>query len=114
MSSYHHIISLVPSLTELLIDLGLSDRIVGRTRFCVHPKDEVQEIPITGGTKNPRLDKIYDAAPDLIIANKEENRREDIEALANDFDVELTEIETIEDALIAINKIGEKLDVSEQ
>jgi ABC-type Fe3+-hydroxamate transport system substrate-binding protein len=112
MSNYDRIISLVPSLTELLIDLGLGDRLVGRTRFCVHPKDEVKKIPILGGTKNPRLDKIYEAAPDLIIANKEENRQQDIEMLMDDFKVELTEIETIEDALITIHEIGEKLDVA--
>lgn len=111
-ASYNRIISLVPSLTELLIDLGLEQRIAGRTRFCVHPREKVQQIPIMGGTKNPRLDKIYDAHPDLIIANREENRRQDIEALMNDFEVEVTEIETIEDALITMHQMGETLDVS--
>lgn len=112
--SYNRIISLVPSLTELLIDLGLEDQLVGRTRFCVHPKDKVEEIPIIGGTKNPRLDKIRKAKPDLIVANKEENRRQDIEALRDDCEVKVTEIETIEDALITIHEISEKLNVSEQ
>lgn len=75
---YKRIVSLVPSLTELLIDLGLTKSIAGRTRFCIHPENIVREIPVIGGTKNPNLDKIRDLKPDLIVANKEENRAEDI------------------------------------
>lgn len=108
------IISLVPSLTELLFDLGIGDRVIGRTRFCVHPKEKVDKVPIVGGTKNPRLDKIRTLNPDLIIANKEENRREDIDTLQNDFKVLLTEIETIEDALFAIHDIGNTCQVSDK
>jgi ABC-type Fe3+-hydroxamate transport system substrate-binding protein len=100
------IVSLVPSLTELLFDLGLGDAVKGRTRFCTHPKDRTENVPIIGGTKNPRLDKIRQINPDLIIANKEENRKEDIEELENDFRVLLTEIDTIEEALFAIHDIG--------
>lgn len=100
------IISLVPSLTELLIDLGLGNQLVGRTRFCVHPKEKVEKVPIVGGTKNPRLDKIHEISPDLIIANKEENRPEDITALQDDFEIRLTDIATIEDALITIHEFG--------
>jgi ABC-type Fe3+-hydroxamate transport system substrate-binding protein len=103
------IISLVPSLTKLVIDLGIGDQLVGRTRFCVHPKDKVKDIPIVGGTKNPRLDKIYDIDPDYIIANKEENRPEDIKALMHDFEVNVTDIATIEDALITIHELGQVL-----
>lgn len=106
------IISLVPSLTELLIDLGLEEQLVGRTRFCVHPDEKVKNIPIVGGTKNPRLDKIYDTDPDLIIANKEENRPQDIKQLMDDFEIEVTDITTIEDALITIHELGQKLNVS--
>lgn len=109
-SSYKRIISLVPSLTELLIDLGLEEQIVGRTRFCVHPKEVVQDIPIVGGTKNPRLDKIKAKNPDLIIANKEENRPQDIQAL-DEFKTLVTDIATIEDALITIHELGELLQV---
>lgn len=108
------IISLVPSLTELLIDLGLKERLIGRTRFCVHPREAVSDIPIVGGTKNPRLDKIRNSTPDLIIANKEENRRQDITALMDDMEVIVTDIATIEDALITIHKLGHTLGVSEQ
>lgn len=113
-SNYRRIISLVPSLTELLIDLKLKDKLAGRTRFCVHPKEEVADIPIVGGTKNPRLDTIRQADPDLIIANKEENRPTDIKSLMNDFEVEVTEIATIEDALITIHRLGQKLQVAKR
>ncbi|NIR71929.1 MAG: ABC transporter substrate-binding protein [Aliifodinibius sp.] len=108
------IISLVPSLTELVIDLGLQEQLVGRTRFCVHPKEQVEEIPIIGGTKNPRLDKIRDLNPDYIIANKEENRPEDIEALSDNFEVNVTQIATIEDALISIHELGKKFNTLEK
>lgn len=112
--TYQRIISLVPSLTELLIDLGLDAQLAGRTRFCVHPKPQVESIPIMGGTKNPRLDKIRQAHPDLIIANKEENRAPDIRELMEDFEVEVTDIATIEDALITIHQLGQKLGVADQ
>jgi len=112
--SFRRIVSLVPSLTELLVDLGLKHKLVGRTRFCIHPKEKVSDIPVVGGTKNPRLDKIRQANPDLVIANKEENRREDITSLMDDFSVELTEIATIEDALITIQGLGQKLKVKER
>lgn len=112
--SYQRIISLVPSLTELLIDLGLADQLAGRTRFCVHPEQQVKIIPVMGGTKNPRLDKIRDARPDLIIANKEENRLQDVQKLMEDFEVEITDISTIEDALITIHQLGQKLGVANE
>lgn len=103
------IISLVPSLTELIIDLGLEDKLVGRTRFCVNPKEKVEKIPIVGGTKNPRLDKIREKNPDYIIANKEENRPEDIKKLMDDYEVNVTDIATIEDALITIHELAKVL-----
>ncbi len=106
---YSRIVSLVPSLTELLIDMGLKQQLVGRTRFCIKPADEVGDIPIMGGTKNPRLDKIYESAPDLVIANKEENRKEHIEELKNVTEVDVTDIASIEDALITIHELGLKL-----
>ncbi|SMO84660.1 helical backbone metal receptor [Gracilimonas mengyeensis] len=110
MPSYKRIVSLVPSLTELLIELGMSERLVGRTRFCIHPKQEVEKIEIVGGTKNPRVDKISGLKPDLIVANKEENRKQDIEELREFCEVEVTEIDTIEDALLVIKDLSEKLD----
>lgn len=108
------IISLVPSLTELVISFGLKNQLIGRTRFCVHPQEIVEEIPIVGGTKNPRLDKIRAMDPDYIIANKEENRPDDIHSLMEDFEVNVTEIETIEDALLTIHELGQAFEVADQ
>ena len=100
------IVSLVPSLTELLIDLGLGGSVVGRTKFCIHPEDQVKAIPKVGGTKNVNVQKVLDLEPDLIIANKEENQKEDIQALAVQCKILLTEIATYEEALEAILEIG--------
>lgn len=111
---YQRIISLVPSLTELLVDLGLKDRLVGRTRFCIHPGNHIKDIPIIGGTKNPRLDKIREASPDFILANKEENRKKHIEELALGHRVHVTDIASIEDALITIHQLGNELGVSDK
>jgi ABC-type Fe3+-hydroxamate transport system substrate-binding protein len=108
MKSPQKIVSLVPSLTELLFDLGLDDQIIGRTRFCIHPKGKVDQVEIMGGTKNPRIDKIRKAKPDLIIANREENRKEDVDNLQKDFEVMVTDINTIEDALFTIHDIGNR------
>jgi ABC-type Fe3+-hydroxamate transport system substrate-binding protein len=75
------IVSLVPSLTESLFALGLGERVVGVTEWCVHPADAVAKLPKVGGTKNPDLAAILALAPDLVIANQEENRRRDVERL---------------------------------
>lgn len=110
---YNRIISLVPSLTELVLDLGIGDRLVGRTRFCIHPDNKVKDIPIIGGTKTPNIEKILSLDPDYIIANHEENRKEDIEQLQRKTHVHVTEIDTIEDALITIQELAQDLDVEE-
>ena len=65
------IVSLVPSQTELLVDLGLREQVVGITKFCVHPTDLKQQKTIVGGTKNVKIDKISALKPDIVIANKE-------------------------------------------
>ena len=75
------IVSLVPSVTETLIDFGLATNLVGITRFCIHPADVVKALPKIGGTKDPKIDRIVAAAPDLVFLNEEENRREDYETL---------------------------------
>ena len=75
------IISLVPSLTEALFSLGLGERVVAVTEWCVHPSDAVAKLPKVGGTKNPNLSQILALRPDLVIANREENRRRDVERL---------------------------------
>jgi len=72
----NRIISLVPSLTELLFDLGVGEKIIGRTKFCYRPKKKVQDISRIGGTKKFHFDKIQELEPNLIIGNKEENYKE--------------------------------------
>ncbi|HEX8658834.1 MAG TPA: helical backbone metal receptor, partial [Hymenobacter sp.] len=76
------IISLVPSQTELLFDLGLAEKVVGVTKFCIHPAEARTKAVVIGGTKNFDFDKIASLKPDLIIANKEENYQSGIEQLA--------------------------------
>ncbi|MDH3297684.1 MAG: helical backbone metal receptor [Gemmatimonadota bacterium] len=75
------LVSLCPSLTELLFDLGVGGSLVGRTKFCVHPRGEVDRVEKVGGTKDPRVERIVALKPDLVLLNEEENRREDAEAL---------------------------------
>ena len=77
------VVSLCPSLTELVFDLGAGEMLVGRTKFCVHPADRVASVEKVGGTKNPKVARIIELAPDLVLLNEEENRREDAEALAS-------------------------------
>ncbi len=100
------IISLVPSITELLFDLQLFNETVGITKFCVHPAEWHQTKEKIGGTKNLHLEKIKSLRPDLIIANKEENKKDQIETLADLFPVYLTDICTYEDAVNMIGHIG--------
>ena len=75
------IVSLVPSQTELLFDLGLNDEVVGITKFCIHPTEWFRSKERVGGTKNVHIDKVKALQPDLILANKEENVKEQLEAL---------------------------------
>ncbi|MBD8490374.1 ABC transporter substrate-binding protein [Echinicola sp. CAU 1574] len=100
------IISLVPSQTELLLDLGLEDRLVGVTKFCIHPSRIKQEKKIIGGTKQFRFDVIKELRPDLIIGNKEENYKEGIERLAKDYPVWMSDVFKLEDALEMIREVG--------
>ncbi len=100
------IVSLVPSLTELLFDLGLDEEVVGITKFCIHPETWFRLKKRVGGTKQLHLDTIRLLLPDLIIANKEENTREQIEALQNEHKVLLTDIHTLSQSLDAIQAIG--------
>jgi ABC-type Fe3+-hydroxamate transport system substrate-binding protein len=106
MPRYQRIISVVPSQTELLFDLGLGDRIIGVTKFCIHPAAAKQKT-IVGGTKNLDLARIRALAPDLIIANKEENSEADIKALQLEYTVYMSDIHTLDDALLMITSISE-------
>jgi len=101
------IISLVPSQTELLFDLGLEQEIIGITKFCIHPKERFKKSNKIGGTKTLDLQKIRDLKPDLIIGNKEENDRKQIEDLMQDHPVWMSDIETLPDAIKMITQIGE-------
>lgn len=101
------IICLVPSLTEFLVDIGVGKRLVGRTKFCIHPKDVVGAIPTYGGTKNPKIDAIIASDADLVIMNIEENRLEDYESLSGRTTVLMTDILTIDDALREMRRIGD-------
>jgi len=75
------VVSLVPSITESLFDLGLGGRVMAVTDYCTRPADKVALLPKIGGTKNPKIEKIIALKPDLVIANHEENRKQDVEAL---------------------------------
>ena len=99
------IVSLVPSQTELLFDLGLDDQVVGITKFCAHPSDKVKAKTKIGGTKNFNLDAIRLLRPDLIIGNREENCQTDIEALEKEFPVWMSDIVTLQDALGMIQSV---------
>ncbi|MFS8082225.1 MAG: helical backbone metal receptor, partial [Ginsengibacter sp.] len=93
---YSRIISLVPSQTELLHGLGLDEEVVGITKFCVHPNTWFKNKKKIGGTKDIHIQEILSLNPDLIIANKEENIKEQIENLANNCDVWVTDVNSLE------------------
>ncbi|HXG28672.1 MAG TPA: helical backbone metal receptor [Nevskiales bacterium] len=107
------IVSLCPSQTETLLALGLSGRVVGRTRYCIHPAAEVSRITEVGGTKQLRLDALRALQPDLIIAEKEENRREDVEALEREFPVYVTDVRSVDGALRMIRHLGQLCDCTQ-
>ncbi len=100
------LISLVPSHTESLFDLGLNDSIVGITKFCTRPAEFVKAAEKVGGTKQLNLEKIAALDPDLIIANKEENTQKEIEWLMARFTVWVSDIFNLEDAYEMISKVG--------
>jgi ABC-type Fe3+-hydroxamate transport system substrate-binding protein len=106
MTYPQRIISIVPSQTELLADLGLGDRVVGITKFCVHPTEWFREKTRVGGTKTVNIAKALALHPDLIIANKEENDREQVEALSKYCPVYTSDVKTLEDALEMIGQVG--------
>ena len=108
------IVSLVPSQTELLYDLGLAQQIVGVTKFCVHPAHARTSAMVVGGTKNVHLDRIDSLAPDLIICNKEENTKKQIEQLMKNYQVYMSDIKTIEDGMQLILDLGELTNKEEE
>lgn len=105
-SSPQRIISIVPSQTELLFELGLGHRVVGITKFCIHPQSWFRSKTRIGGTKSLHLERIAALNPDLIIGNKEENEQSQIEWLAARFPVWMSDIFTLDSALEMIRMIG--------
>jgi len=100
------IISTVPSQTELLFYLGLDEEIVGITKFCIHPANKIKNKPKIGGTKQLNIEQIRELKPDLIIANKEENERAQVEELMAICPVWISNINTLADALDMIRDVG--------
>ncbi len=101
------IVSLVPSQTELLYYLGLNERVVGITKFCIHPETWFRNKTIIGGPKAVHIDQVKALAPDLIIANKEENLKNEVTELAKDFPVWTSDIGNLQQALQMIAAVGE-------
>ena len=100
------IVSLVPSQTELLYDLGLRNEVVGITKFCIHPDEWFRSKKRIGGTKTVHTDQVAALQPDLILANKEENTREQVEELAAQFPVWISDIKTVNEGLQMIREVG--------
>lgn len=108
------IISIVPSQTEFLYDIGLSKQIIGITKFCIHPTELFKSCAKVGGTKQLDIEKIKALNPDIIIANKEENEKSQIEELEKHFPVWISDIYTLDDAYDMMLRLGEIFQKQEQ
>ncbi len=108
------IVSLVPSITATLADLGLDEEVVGLTTFCVRPAGWRERKRRVGGTKDVRADRVADLQPDLILANKEENERAQVEPLEALAPVYVTDVATVEQAIQLIETLGELTDRRER
>lgn len=108
------IVSLIPSITEILFAIGAGDRVVGCTIYCTEPPEGVATKTRVGGEKNPRLDVIRELSPDLVIANVEENVREHVETLrAWGIPVHVTYPRTVADGIRLVGELGALLEVGE-
>jgi len=107
------IVSLVPSQSEFLWQIGLRNELVGITKFCIKPEEMYKSIPHVGGTKKLNLEKIRALKPDLIIGNKEENEQSQIEILQKEFPLWMSDIYTFEDAFDMMLSLGKLLDKKE-
>jgi ABC-type Fe3+-hydroxamate transport system substrate-binding protein len=105
-ASPRSIVSLVPSITELLYTLQLDEQVTGITKFCIHPNNWFRKKTRVGGTKAIKASVIHEIQPDLIIANKEENVKEQIEELAQHYPVWVTDVNNLADAMEMIEQIG--------
>jgi len=108
------IISLVPSITELLFYIGLGDKIVGLTNYCKYPEKEIANITKVGGTKTIDFEAIESLNPDLIIAIKEENQKEEVLKLSKNYNVFIGDLTDFNSALLLITEIGEICKVEKQ
>jgi ABC-type Fe3+-hydroxamate transport system substrate-binding protein len=104
------IISVVPSQTELLFYLGLNEEIIGITKFCIHPRDKFNTTAKVGGTKQLDIDKIWKLKPDLVIANKEENERSQLEELMTFYPVWISDISDLPGAIDMVEQVGVLVD----
>lgn len=106
------VVSLVPSITETLVAIGLGPgELVGRTDWCVRPDALVGDIPACGGTKNPRLSRVRELRPDLVLMDAEENRREDCDALrALGIDVHAFHVRTVRESIACVRTLGKLVD----
>lgn len=100
------IVSLVPSLSEFIWDLGLKKELVGITKFCIHPKEMFSSVQRIGGTKNPSIEKIAHLKPELIIANKEENTEESVSDLEKICPVYVSDVNSLQDSYVMMKDIG--------
>ena len=108
------IVSLVPSQTEFLYEIGLKDKIVGQTVFCIHPKSHFKKSKKIGGTKKVRFDELDELKPDFILCNKEENNEEIVEILSEKYPVWVSDIKNIDDAFYMMRSIGEIMDAESE
>ena len=109
------VVSLCPSLTETVADLGAGSALVGCTKFCVHPAGLVERLTRVGGTKDPRVERVLELQPDLVLMNEEENRREDAEALAAaGIECHVSFPKRVEDVPALIDELGQRLGVAER
>lgn len=106
------IVSLCPSTTESLVALGAGGALAGVTRYCVHPREALRGVPRVGGTKDPDVDRILGLAPDLVFANAEENRREDVERLAARVPVDVSHPRRVAEVPALLRHFGERTGTS--
>jgi ABC-type Fe3+-hydroxamate transport system substrate-binding protein len=110
MTEIRRIVSLVPSITETLFDLGQGEKVVGVTRYCAEPVEFVRDLPTVGGPKNPSLDKIAELEPDLVFVNTEENRGAAIDSLRSRFEVHESQPRTISEVTEVLRSMGHRLE----
>lgn len=106
------IVSLCPSITETLIDFGLTESLVGITRYCIHPKAVTKRLRKVGGTKTPEVEAILELAPDLVFMNEEENTKEAFEALRGKLELDVTFPRTVAEVPGVLRHLGVRTDRS--